>query len=96
MAQDQRSPGKHIVDAAIPVDVVEVGPLPAFDEGRLAAHRPEGPHWRIDSAWNQLQRLLHKLPRSRNLHARMASQMLNSDRAVEARAKKAKASLAAR
>ena len=61
VAQNQRSPGQHVVDVAIVVHIDHVGAFAPFDEERLAAHRLEGTHRRIDTAGQQFDGLGEEL-----------------------------------
>ncbi len=57
VAEDQRPPREDVVDVAIPVDVDEVGALPALDEQRRPADRLERADGRAHAPGHQLRRL---------------------------------------
>jgi hypothetical protein len=48
--QDQRAPGEDVVDVLVAVHVPEPRPARALHEERLAPHRAEGAHRRVDAA----------------------------------------------
>ena len=57
MPEYQRSPGADVVDVAILVEIVEIGPLTAIDEDRLTADGSErAGRRRTDRRINELRR----------------------------------------
>ena len=50
MAQDQWSPGQHVIDVAVVVRVPEIRAAAALDEARRPAHAAKGPHGAVDAA----------------------------------------------
>ena len=50
MAQDEGPPREDVVDEAVPVDVVEPGPIAALDEEGLSSYRLEGADGGTDAA----------------------------------------------
>ncbi len=54
VAEQQRSPGSHVVEERVAIDVIKAGALAARDEERIAADRAEGAHRRVDPAGHEL------------------------------------------
>src|SRR5512139_3916415 len=50
MARDQWAPGKNVIDIAVAIHIVKIGPLAALDEERLSAHGSEGADRRVHAA----------------------------------------------
>ena len=70
VAEDHRAPGADIVDVAVAVDIEQVRPVRALDEERLAAHRLERAHRRIDAAGHQRLGAGEQVVRAVGLHVR--------------------------
>ena len=54
VAQDHRSPGADVVDVAIAIDVVQIGPFAALEKDRLAPHAAKGPGRAVHAAGHKL------------------------------------------
>ncbi|OQA43269.1 MAG: hypothetical protein BWY52_01922 [Chloroflexi bacterium ADurb.Bin325] len=69
MAEDQRPPREDVIQEAVAVHVVEIGPFPARDEQRVAAHRAERAHRRVHAAGEQGLGQGKQMLRAGGLHA---------------------------
>ena len=58
MTEDQWTPGAHIVDIDIAVDIIDAGSSRTLDEGRWQIDRFKGPHRTVDPTRNEPLRLL--------------------------------------
>ena len=58
VTQDQGTPGKHVVDVAIAVNIVNKSAFAVVDKERLPANRAKCPHRRTDTARHHLLRFL--------------------------------------
>jgi hypothetical protein len=68
VAEDEGTPGKHIIYEAVPIYVEEICSLAALDEERLAAYGTEGTHGRIDPAREEVLSLAKELRRAISMH----------------------------
>src|SRR5215472_1458595 len=68
--EQQRSPRSDVVDVLVPIDVPNVRPLAARDEGRRAANAAERPDGRVDAARNDLLGAPEERFRFRMVHVR--------------------------
>jgi len=50
VAEDQGSPGAHVIDVAVSIDIEQRAPLAALKENGLSADSSKGTHRRIDPA----------------------------------------------
>src|ERR1039458_6820748 len=69
VAEDGRSPGADVINQFIAVHVPDFRAAGPVDEERIAAHRAERAHRRIDAAGNIFQRLGEQALRLRAIHA---------------------------
>jgi hypothetical protein len=60
MTQDHRTPGKHIIDVSLVINVVDLRSLRLFDKERIAAHGAECPHRAVHAAGNIFFRLFEQ------------------------------------
>jgi hypothetical protein len=58
MSENEWAPGEHVINVAVAVHIVEIGPSSTRDEERLTTHSAEGPHGRIDTARYEALRAL--------------------------------------
>ena len=56
VAQHHRTPGADIIDIGLPVHVIKIGAIRAFDKQRRAADAGEGAHRRVNAAGDQFAR----------------------------------------
>jgi len=69
VAENRRAPGADVINQFIAIHVPDFGAARPVDEKRIAAHRAEGAHRRIDAAGNVFQRLGKKLVGFNAIHA---------------------------
>src|SRR5215510_3248089 len=60
VAEDERSPGAHVVDIDITIDIIDACSGSTLNEGRLQIYRLKGSHRTVYTARNELLRLLKK------------------------------------
>ena len=69
VTEDQRTPGAHVVDELIPIDVPDATALAPRDEGRSARNGVVGPHWAVDTTGDHALRASEKPPGLLEVHS---------------------------
>ena len=68
MTENHRSPGEHVINVGISIQVVEFRALGPLNKTGVATHGSERADRAVDPSWDELLRFLEELDRSGDFH----------------------------